>query len=102
MGMVQSVIDTENHHLSEETVAELTRLKDRPIDYSDIPAMTHEEMQRGKLMAIKKKKKQMFSLRLQTSTIKWWKQHVGYGYTGVLSGLLEEATKHPEWIKDCF
>jgi hypothetical protein len=44
--MVLSVIDTENQHLSEETVAELTRLKDRPIDYSDIPAMTQEEMQR--------------------------------------------------------
>jgi hypothetical protein len=53
-------------------------------------------------MAMEMRKKQMFSLRLQTSTIKWWKQHVGDGYTGVMSRLLEKATKHPEWIKDCF
>jgi hypothetical protein len=47
------------------------------------------------------RQKQIFSLRIQVSTIKWWKQNVGEGYTGVMARLLDEATRHPEWIKQC-
>jgi len=91
----------EDDQLSEESLAELEALKDRPIDYSDIPKRTPEELRKMRLMAIEMKKKQMFSLRLQTSAIDWWKQNVGAGYTGVMARLLEKATKHAEWIKEC-
>ena len=101
MGMVRRKIDFSNYQLSEESLARLAALKDRPIDYSDIPERTKEEMQIGRLMAIEMRKKQMFSLRLQASTIDWWKQNIGEGYTGVMARLLDKATKHPEWIKDC-
>ena len=103
MGMVQRIIDFDNYQLSEESIARLNALDDRPIDYSDIPAQTIEEIREGRRLAIemrKKEKKQMFSLRLQTSTIEWWKS-LGEGYTGIMARFLDEAKKHPEWVKMC-
>jgi len=100
MGIVR-VTATENDQLSEESLARLAALKDRPIDYSDIPKSTPEEMKLMRLMAIEMRKRQMFSLRLQSSTISWWKENVGEGYTGIMARLLDKATKHPEWIKEC-
>jgi len=91
---------TEDYQPSEESLKRLAALKDRPIDLSDIPENTPDEMEEMRLLAIEKRKKQMFSLRLQTSTIKWWKS-LGNGYTGIMARLLDEATKHPEWIKKC-
>jgi len=99
MGMVRLTVD-ENHQLSEESLARLSALKDRPIDYSDIPKTTREELKKMRQLAIEKRKKQMFSLRLQVSTINWWKS-LGEGYTSVMARLLDKATKHPEWIKEC-
>jgi len=78
----------------------MAALKDRPIDYSDIPKNTHEEMEEMRLMAIEKRKKQMFSLRLKTSTIDWWKS-LGDGYTGVMARFLDNARNHPDWVIKC-
>ena len=100
MGMVQVTL-TENHQLSEESINRLTALEERPIDFSDIPEYSTEEMLEMRRMAIEKRKKQLFSLRLQKGVICWWKQNIGDGYTGVMARLLEEAPKHPEWIKEC-
>jgi hypothetical protein len=102
MGKVRYVVDTDNPpQLSEEAVARLNALDDRPIDYSDIPAATMEEIEIGRLLAIEMRKRQMFSLRLHSSTINWWKKTIGAGYTSVMARLLDKATKHPEWIKEC-
>jgi len=101
MSMTKYVINTNApQQISEESIARLNSLDDRPIDYSDIPEYTIEEMQEMRRMALEIRKKQMFSLRLQTSTINWWKS-LGSGYTGIMARLLDEATKHPEWIKMC-
>jgi hypothetical protein len=100
MGIVRTTA-TENDQLSEESLARLAALKDRPIDYSDSPKYTREELQAMRLMAVEMRKRQMFSLRLQHSTISWWKENVGEGYTGIMARLLDKATKHPEWIKEC-
>jgi len=100
MGIVR-VTANENDQLSEESLARLAALKDRPIDYSDIPKSTPEELKIMRQLAAEMRKKQMFSLRLQSSTISWWKQTVGEGYTSVMARLLDKATKHPEWIKEC-
>jgi len=99
MGIVR-VIATERDQLSEESLERLASLKDRPIDFSDIPENTSEELEEMRLLAIEKRRKQMFSLRLQTSTINWWKA-LGNGYTSIMARLLDEATRHPEWIKKC-
>ncbi|MDR2543158.1 MAG: BrnA antitoxin family protein [Treponema sp.] len=100
MGMVKRVIDFDNYHFSEESITRLKALDDRPIDYSDIPQHTVEQIREGRRLAIEMRKKQMFSLRLPTSTIEWWKSF-GSGYTGIMARLLEEARNHPEWIKKC-
>ena len=100
MGIVHFTL-TEDTKLSEEDLARLAALKDRPIDYSDIPEITDEEIRVIRSMGRDIKKRQMFSLRLQNSTIGWWKKNVGEGYTGIMAKLLDEATKNPEWIKKC-
>jgi uncharacterized protein (DUF4415 family) len=97
--MVQFTL-TEDTKLSEESLKRLAALKDRPIDVSDIPELTPEEIAEIRRQR-KKEKKQMFSLRLQNRTIKWWQRTIGEGYTTVMARLLEEARKHPEWIKEC-
>jgi len=99
MGTVKFKL-TNDHQPSEESLRRLAALKDRPIDYSDIPEYSMEEMEEMILQAAEKRKKQMFSLRLQKSTIDWWKS-LGDGYTSIMARLLDEATRHPEWIKKC-
>ena len=100
MGMVEFIL-TEDSKLSEEGLARMAALKDRPIDFSDIPELTDEDIRVMRSIARDRQRRHMFSLRLQQSTINWWKKNVGEGYTGVMAKLLEEATKNPEWIKKC-
>jgi uncharacterized protein (DUF4415 family) len=91
----------ENDQPSEESLARMAALKDRPIDYSDIPKYTSEELEEMRRLAVEKRKKQLFSLRLQTSVINWWRQNVGIGYTSVMARMLEKATQRTDWIKEC-
>jgi len=101
MGIRKYEIDTDNPQmLSDEAIIRLNALNDRPIDYSDIPRSTPEELRAGRLLAIEMRKKQMFSLRLKKTTIEWWKS-LGEGYTSIMARLLDEATRHPEWVKKC-
>lgn len=101
MGTVR-LTQNEDYKPSEESLARLVALKDRPIDYSDIPENTPEEIEImiQRAMERRKQQKQMFSLRLQKSTINWWKS-LGSGYTGIMARLLDKAREHPEWIKTC-
>ncbi|MCL2244042.1 MAG: hypothetical protein FWC03_06185 [Treponema sp.] len=103
MDICKYVLNTDNPPpLSEEDQKLMADLKNRPIDYSDIPESTPEELRKGRLLAIEMRKRKMFSLRIHDSTINWWKQNVGEGYTTIMARLLDEAILHPEWIKACF
>jgi len=92
---------TENSQLSEEALERLAALQDRPIDFSDIPELTPQEAAEIRRQRDQDRKKQMFSLRIQNGTIKWWQRTIGEGYTTVMARLLDEATRHPEWIREC-
>ncbi|GHV36700.1 hypothetical protein AGMMS50268_05700 [Spirochaetia bacterium] len=85
---------------SPETLARIAALDGRPIDFSDIPEATPEELKEIRRQSLENRKKRMFSLRLNNATIEWWQQ-LGMGYTGIMARLLEEAKTHPEWIKKC-
>ena len=99
MGMVQFTLD-ENYQPSEESLARMAALKDRPIDYSDIPEMTDEQLAAVKRQIDEgRRNREMFSLRLYNGTVEWWRENIGAGYTTVMAQLLDEARKHPEWIK---
>ena len=100
MGMVQhksSIFDP----LTEEQLAELAALESRPIDFSDIPPSTPEELAELRQHMKEMRKKVMFSIRLQKSTILWWKRHFGAGYTSLISRLIDEAPNNTHWIKEC-
>ena len=64
MGIVRTTA-TENDVLSEESLARLEALKDRPIDCSDIPELTPKELQEIYRQIREKRKKRMFSLPSQ-------------------------------------
>jgi len=100
MGMVKYIL-TEDSKLSEESLKELAALDDRPIDCSDIPEFTPEELDEIRRLRKEGRTRQMFSFRLQRGTIAWWKRVIGEGYTTIMARLLEKATKHPEWVKEC-
>jgi uncharacterized protein (DUF4415 family) len=85
---------------SPESIARIEALDGRPIDTSDIPEATPEELKEIRRQVQENRKKRMFSLRLANETIEWWQQ-LGSGYTGIMARLLEEAKTHPEWIKKC-
>jgi uncharacterized protein (DUF4415 family) len=85
---------------SPESLARLAALDGRPVDTSDIPEASPEELKEITRQVRAKRKKRMFSLRLETGTIVWW-QSLGEGYTGIMARFLEEARKHPDWIKQC-
>ena len=101
MGIVRRVVDTDQPpQFSEESLARLAALEDRPIDYSDIPELTDQEVADIKRQIDEGKNKRMFSLRLQKPTIEWWRDNIGAGYTTAMGRLLDEARRHPEWIKE--
>ncbi|MDR2052455.1 MAG: BrnA antitoxin family protein [Treponema sp.] len=87
--------------LSPESRERLEALKDRPVDCSDIPDSSPEELALIRMhIRQKRPKRRMFSLRLAVETIEWWRQ-MGAGYTSVMARLLDEARNHPEWIRTC-
>ena len=87
--------------LTGETIARMIALENRPVDTSDIPEATPEELAEIRRQVSEKRKRQLFSLRIQAGTIQWYQKYIGEGYTGVMAKLLDEATRHPEWIKEC-
>ena len=92
---------SENDPIPQESLARLAALQGRPVNTSDIPESTPEELKEIVRQVREKRKKKMFSLRLETATIEKW-QSLGDGYTGIMSRVLTEAWKHPSWIKQCF
>jgi hypothetical protein len=99
--MVIHEYDTDNPpQPTEESLARMEALKNRPIDTSDIPEITKEQWADIRRQIKEGKNKQMFTLRLQQPTIEWWKDCIGIGYTTVMGKLLDAARDHPEWIKE--
>ena len=99
MGIVLSSL-TNDYQPSKEDIERLSALKDRPIDYSDIPEMSEDDVADIKRQLDEGKNKRMFSLRLGNSTIEWWRNTIGVGYTTAMGKLLDAARRHPEWIKE--
>jgi hypothetical protein len=92
---------TGNETVTEEGLKRMAALRDRPIDFSDIPEMTDQELADVKRQIDEgRRNREMFSLRLYNGTIEWWQKNIGKGYTAVMSKLLHEARKHPEWIME--
>jgi len=101
MGIVRHTSDG-TEPISEEDLALYEALDDRPIDYSDIPKCTREELREMRRLAEERRKRKvrkMYSLRLEAGTVRWWKL-LGKGYTNIMAQFLDYAKKHPEWVKE--
>jgi len=106
MGLVRSTLYEDNppESLTEEDLKWMEEMKTRPIDYSDIPKRTREELHEMRLEAERRRKRKirkLFSLRIEAGTLSWWKLLFGKGYTGIMAKYLDNAKKHPEWVKEC-
>jgi uncharacterized protein (DUF4415 family) len=102
MGIVRHTSDG-TEPISEEDMALYEEMKNSPIDYSDIPKYSREELRQMRRWAEERRKKKvrkMYSLRLESGTVKWW-QSLGKGYTSIMAKFLDYAKKHPEWVKEC-
>ncbi|MDR1868449.1 MAG: hypothetical protein LBQ82_00530 [Treponema sp.] len=100
MGMVRVTLNGDET-VTEEGLKRMAAIRDRPIDYSDIPEMTDKEVEElRRQIAEGRRNREMFSLRLHNGTIEWWRKNIGAGYTTVMAQLLDEARKHPEWIEE--
>jgi len=101
MGIVRHTSDG-TEPLSEEDLAMYEEMENSPIDYSDDPKYTREELHEMRLYAEERRKRKvrkMYSLRLESGTVKWW-QSLGKGYTSIMANFLDYAKKHPEWVKE--
>ncbi|WP_461256419.1 hypothetical protein [Treponema sp. R80B11-R83G3] len=88
--------------LSEEDMALYEEMENSPIDFSDDPSYTREELHKMRLYAEERRRRKvrkMYSLRLESGTVKWW-QSLGKGYTSIMAKFLDYAKKHPEWVKE--
>jgi uncharacterized protein (DUF4415 family) len=85
---------------SPEALSRIAATDGRPVDTSDIPEAGPGELKEIARQVREKRKKRMFSLRLENVTIEWW-QSLGEGYTSVMSRFLDEARTHPDWVKSC-
>jgi uncharacterized protein (DUF4415 family) len=102
MGIVRH-ISNGTEPISEEDLALYEEMKNSPIDYSDDPKRTPEELEEMIRYAEERRKKKvrkMYSLRLESGTVKWW-QSLGKGYTSIMAKFLDNAKNHPEWVKEC-
>ncbi|GBU29694.1 hypothetical protein R84B8_03267 [Treponema sp. R8-4-B8] len=102
MGIVRHILNG-TEPISEEDMALYEELKNSPIDYSDIPKRTREELREMRRYAEERRKRKvrkMYSLRLELGTVKWW-QSLGEGYTTIMAKFLDSAKNHPEWVKEC-
>jgi uncharacterized protein (DUF4415 family) len=100
MAIMARTILNEGDKPSPETLARIAALDGRPVDTSDIPEATPEQLREIARQVREKRQKKMFSLRLSNEAIGWWQQ-LGEGYTGIMARLLEKAITHPEWVKQC-
>jgi uncharacterized protein (DUF4415 family) len=101
MGIVR-IISNGTEPMTEEDIAMDEELKNRPIDFSDIPNYSREEIREMRRYAEERRKRKvrkMYSLRLESGTVKWW-QSLGKGYTSIMANFLDYAKKHPEWVKE--
>ncbi|MDR0879016.1 MAG: BrnA antitoxin family protein [Treponema sp.] len=85
---------------SPEALSRIAATDGRPVDTSDIPEASPGELKEIARQARAKRKKRMFSLRLENATIEWW-QSLGVGYTGVMARFLDKARLHPDWVRSC-
>jgi uncharacterized protein (DUF4415 family) len=87
-GWVRYSIDLENlPPLSKEQKAQLAALKDREIDFSDIPESKAADFTFTSRGAFYKPRKESITLRVDADVLHWFKSK-GPGYQTLINGLL--------------
>ncbi len=89
---------------TKEQLNEIKKASKLPITFdNDCPELTAEQLQEFAVLAKaqkKARKKQVLALRVSSDTLSKAKTF-GKGYTGLLSRILDEAMKDPDFLRKC-
>jgi uncharacterized protein (DUF4415 family) len=86
---------------SKKQVEEVRKAAKRPVTYTgDAPRLTATELAEFRKANAEGRERVMCTLRVQRSTLDWWKS-LGGGYTSVMARILDEARNYPELLKKC-
>jgi uncharacterized protein (DUF4415 family) len=100
MAMIQETL-TAGQRPTKKQIDDVREAASRPVTYSnDAPRLTAEELAEFRRVNAEGRERVMCTLRVQRSTLDWWKS-LGEGYTAVMARILDEARNYPELLKKC-
>jgi hypothetical protein len=100
MAMIRETLADEQKP-TEAQIEEVRKAAERPVTYSgDAPKLSPEELMEFRRVNAEGRERIMCTLRVQRSTLDWWKS-LGEGYTAVMARILDEARNYPELLKKC-
>lgn len=93
----------EKTKLTDAQIERLNALAERPVDLSDQPELSDEQLRRMHDIAQlqrEMRKKEVVAIRLDQESIGIAKA-LGKGYTGIMGRILYKALRDPQYIRDC-
>jgi uncharacterized protein (DUF4415 family) len=82
-------------------IEEVRKAAQQPIVYTEeAPRLTPEELAEFRKVNAEGRERIMCTLRVQRSTLDWWKS-LGDGYTAAMARILDEARNYPDLLKKC-
>ncbi|MDR2629672.1 MAG: BrnA antitoxin family protein [Spirochaetaceae bacterium] len=86
---------------TKKQIEEVRKATQQPIAYTEeAPKLTPEELAEFHRVNAEGRERVMCTLRVQRSTLDWWKS-LGDGYTAAMARILDEARNYPELLKKC-
>jgi uncharacterized protein (DUF4415 family) len=79
--------------MQQQDLQRLDAIKDKNIDYSDIPELKDDFFKRAKHVSQFRKEKQRITMRLDSDVLEWLKQ-MGSGYQSRANMILRAAMEH--------
>lgn len=86
MSIDHAIVKSSRLKKGEKTIEQLKAMKDKDIDYSDIPELTEEFWKNAVL--VKPVKKKSITLRVDEDTISFYKKSIGKGYQTFMNNVL--------------
>jgi uncharacterized protein (DUF4415 family) len=100
MAMVREILKI-GQKPTKRQIEEVRKAARQPIVYTEeAPKLTPEELAEFRKANAEGRERVMCTLRVQRSTLDWWKS-LGNGYTAAMARILDEARNYPDLLKKC-